>query len=96
MSISSQTGRLRFLRVNDVGGGYGPPSDFIDVEAVCSFDPTQSAFGFTLRNDDERVAHQGMLDLLRDAYANSLTVTIDYDLPPGKRNGRIIRVALQR
>jgi hypothetical protein len=37
-----------------------------------------------------------MLDLLRDAYANNWAVTVDYDIPSGKQNGIIMRVALIR
>ncbi len=27
-------GRITFLRVHDVGTGFGPPTDFLDVEVV--------------------------------------------------------------
>lgn len=96
-ALLQSTGRLTFLRVHEVGTGYGPPADFIDVEVVCQLNsqPTRS-LGFQLRDDGNRYARQGMLDLLRDAFNNNWTATIDYDLPPGKNNGVIIRVALSR
>jgi hypothetical protein len=88
-------GKLNFLRVHDVGTGFGPPDDFIDVEVVCMLDTMpQNAFGFQLRLDSNRPARAGMLDLLRDAFNFNRTVTLDYDIEPGKANGIIIRVWL--
>jgi len=95
--LLESTGKIKFLRVHDVGTGFGPPSDFIDVEVVIQLDsrPGES-FGFQLRADANRAARQGMLDLLRDAFENNLNVTIDYNIEPPKKNGVIIRVALRR
>jgi hypothetical protein len=95
--LRESTGKITFLRVHDVGTGFGPPSDFIDVEVVIQLDsrPGES-FGFQLRADANRAARQGMLDLLRDAFENNLNVTIDYNIEPPKKNGVIIRVALRR
>jgi hypothetical protein len=56
---------------------------------------TQS-YGFQLRNDGNRAAHQGMLDLLRDAFNHGWTVTTDFEIDPGKQNGVSIRVWLTR
>lgn len=90
-------GTLSFLRVHDVGTGYGPRADHIDVEVVIKFRGRDNdAFGFQLRNDANGRARQGMLDLLRDAFSNGNTVTIDYNIVPGKRNGRIMRAWLTR
>jgi hypothetical protein len=95
--LLQSTGKLTFLRVHDVGTAWGPPTDRLDVEVVVKLDvlPDQ-AFGFQLRNDSNQVARQGMLDLLRDAFNNDWTVSIDYYIDPDKRNGRIIRIALQK
>jgi hypothetical protein len=49
-----------------------------------------------LRNDNNRPAREGMLDLLRDAFNNNTTVIIDYNIPSGKKNGVIIRLALTK
>src|SRR5712692_8461277 len=88
-------GHITFLRVHDVGTGYGPPSDYIDVEVVVQLDSQPGkAFGFQLRNDNFRPARQGMLDLLRDAFSNHYPVLIDYNVTPPKNNGVIIRVAV--
>jgi hypothetical protein len=83
--------------VHDVGTGWGPSTDFIDVEVVIKLDSEHDkAFGFQLRNDSNRFARQGMLNLLRDAFNNDWTVSIDYDISPDKTNGIIMRVALVR
>jgi|ERR1700734_1822286 len=88
-------GHITFLRVHDVGTGYGPPSDYLDVEVVVQLDSQPGkAFGFQLRNDNFRPARQGMLDLLRDAFSNNYPVLIDYNITPPKNNGVIIRVAV--
>ena len=91
------SGKVTFLRVHDVGTGFGPPSDFIDVEVVVQINtkPGES-YGFQLRNDSNRAARQGMLDLLRDAFNSNATVVLDYEIEPPKKNGIIIRVALRK
>jgi hypothetical protein len=60
------SGRITMLRVHDVGTKFGPPTDQIDVEVVITLNTESGkAFGFQLRNDANRPARQGMLDLLR-------------------------------
>jgi hypothetical protein len=97
--LIQSSGKLTFLRGHDVGSGFGPPSDFIDVEVVIKLDTEPDrAMGFQLRNDSSRSAHQGMLDLLRDAFNHNWTVVVDYsiDLDAGKKNGEILRTALKK
>ena len=90
-------GQLSLLRVHDVGTGYGPPSDQLDVEVIVQFAgrPTE-AYGFQLRNDGNEPARRGMLDLLRDGFNNGWTVWIDYDAVPGHHNSIAIRVWLTK
>lgn len=93
--LRASSGKVTFLRVHDVGTGFGPPSDFIDVEVVMQLNGNNTeSFGFQLRNDGNRAARQGMLDLLRDAFNNNWTVIVDYNITPPRKNGVIIRVAL--
>lgn len=95
MPLFESTGKVTFLRVHDVGTGWGPSSDFIDVEVVCKLDSMpNNAFGFQLRNDNNRPARAGMLDLLRDAFIHNRTATLDYNIETGKHNGIIIRTRL--
>jgi hypothetical protein len=95
--LLQSSGKITFLRVHDVGTAFGPPSDRIDVEVVVQLNtrPGES-FGFQLRNDAQRAARQGMLDLLRDAFNSNATVVLDYNIDPPKKNGVIIRVALTK
>jgi hypothetical protein len=92
-SLASASGRITFLRAHDLGTGWGPASDFLDVEVVIRLDSMPGrGFGFQLRNDSEEGVRHGMLDLLRDAFAANRPITIDY-IKTGLRNGRILRVA---
>jgi hypothetical protein len=91
------SGKLTLLRVHDVGTRFGPSTDQIDVEVVIGLaSEPGKAFGFQLRNDSNRVARQGMLDLLRDAFRSGSTVTINYDIDDGKKNGVLMRVWLTK
>jgi hypothetical protein len=97
MALLQSTGKLTFLRVHDVGTAFGPPSDRIDTEVVMKLSTVpERAMGFQLRNDGNRPARQGMLDLLRDAFNHNWTVSVDYNLETGRKNGVAIRVALLR
>jgi hypothetical protein len=90
-------GKVTLLRVHDVGTKFGPPNDQLDVEVIVQLntEPGQ-AFGFQLRNDTNSLARQGMLNLLRDAFNQNWTVTIDYFIDDGKKHGPIIRAWLTK
>ena len=91
-ALLQRQGKVTFLRVHDVGTGFGPPGDQIDVEVVFQLDTQPSkSYGFQVRNDPNRAARQGMLDLLRDAFDRRHVVRIEY-IRTGFRNGRLVRV----
>jgi hypothetical protein len=95
--LLEKTGKIIFLRANDLGTGYGPPNDFLDVEAEFILNSLgEGAYGFQLRNDDNLPARQAMFSLLREAFAHNFTVIADYLIEPGRINGTAIRVALIR
>lgn len=97
--IRTATGELSYLRVHEVGSGFGPHSDFIDVEVVCGVRGKDGGFGCTLREDGNRFAHAGMLDLLRDAFNQDTVIEIEYVVDPGefgKVNGTILRVTRRK
>lgn len=97
--IRAASGKLAFLRVHRLGNGFGPSLDFLDVEVIIGIKGVQGAFGFTVRNDGNRFAHQGMLDLLRDGHRSDTVVEIEYTLAPeefGKINGTILRVTRRK
>ena len=96
-ALLQRQGKVTFLRVHDVGTAFGPPGDQIDVEVVFQLDTAPlKSFGFQVRNDGNRAARQGMLDLLRDAFNRGWTVIVDFDIddPVNDNNGVAIRVAL--
>jgi hypothetical protein len=95
--LQASTGKLTFLRVHDVGTGFGPASDFLDVEVVVQLDTQPGkAFGFQLRDDANRPVRQALVDLLRDAFEHDWTVTLVFWREPGKNNGRLIRIDLAK
>jgi hypothetical protein len=92
-SILTAAGKLVFLRVHDVGTGFGPPVDRLDAEVVVKLDSDpKRAFGFQLRTDAQEAARHRMLDLLRDAFRRDQNVRIDY-AKTGLRHGVVLRVA---
>lgn len=98
-ALQQTSGKISFIRINEVGSGYGPNNDRIDSEVIIKFvNNTDMAFGFQLRNDNNSLVHQGMLDLLRDAFDKDYKVTIDFtarkgnDVRPPDKNGEIIRL----
>jgi hypothetical protein len=97
--IRTASGKLSFLRIHRLGSGFGPSSDFIDVELVIGIQGAKGGFGATLRNDNNRFAHQGMLDLLRDVFNSDTSVEVEYTVDPGefgKLNGTILRVTRRK
>jgi hypothetical protein len=97
MALLNFSGQLTMLRVHDVGSKFGPTTDQIDVEVVFKLSSQpQKAFGFTLRNDTNEEAHQGMLALLRSGFDHDWVVHTDAEIASGKNNGKSIRVWLTK
>ena len=97
--IRTAIGELSYLRVHEVGSGFGPQFDYLDVEVVCGVKGHDGGFGCTLREDPHRAAHAGMLDLLRDAFNQDTVIEIEYTVDPGefgKVNGTILRVTRRK
>jgi hypothetical protein len=95
--LLEKQGKIVFLRAHDLGTGYGPPNDQLDVEAVFILNSLgEGGYGFQLRNDNNLPARQAMFSLLREAFVHNLSVIADYLLEPGRINGTAIRVALIR
>jgi hypothetical protein len=95
MSLINVSGKIVMLRVNEVGDSFGKPPDNIIAEVIVQLDAQQSqnaVSGFQLRNDANQLAHQGMLDLLRDAFNNGWRTHFDHEVPNGLTKGTITRV----
>ncbi|MDP1900166.1 MAG: hypothetical protein Q8K96_06905 [Rubrivivax sp.] len=94
MGLINTSGKIKLLRVNEVGDRFGPAADFIEAEVVVQLDthPAGAASGFKLRADGNQPVREGMLDLLRDAFNHGWRVHFDHEVPTGKKKGTIVRV----
>ncbi len=90
--ILNINGKVTMLRVHDVGTQYGDPANAIDAEVIFRISSKPDlGLGFTLRNDTNLYAHQGMFTLLQEAYKNGWTIYVDYK-DTGKKNCIAFRV----
>ena len=94
MALLNTSGKIKMLRVNEIGDRFGPAADFIQAEVIVQLDHQtgDTASGFKLRVDANQPVRQGMLDLLRDAFNNGWRVHFDHEVPAGKAKGTIVRV----
>jgi hypothetical protein len=91
--LGETSGKVTLIRVQDVGQLYGPPGDVIDADVIFTLsNSTANAYGFQLRPGANELTRAGMLDLLRDAFENNWTVTINFNFDPGHNNGIATRV----
>ena len=92
-STLNTSGRLTFLRVHDVGTGWGRPPNELDAEVILMLDSDPGlAFGFQLRPGNEADTRSAMLALLRAALVENGVVSLDF-VRTGPRVGMVIRVA---
>jgi hypothetical protein len=95
--LLAMTGKITFLRVNDVGTGYGPASDKIDAEAIVKLDTAPDrAFGLTLRNDESFASHQKIFEIMQDAFDNDRVISIDFLSTPPQKNGIIVGATITK
>jgi hypothetical protein len=85
--VHEASGRLASLRVEEAG----PPHVVLQLDS----EPDR-LFGFDLGGKWQRPARQGMLDLLSEALAADLTVTIGYTLATGREEGVVVRASATR
>ncbi|MBC7601641.1 MAG: hypothetical protein H7255_03150 [Ramlibacter sp.] len=98
MALLNTSGKIKMLRVNEVGDRFGPAADFIQAEVIVQLEQQMgdTASGFKLRVDANQPVRQGMLDLLRDAFNHGWRVHFDHEVPAGKAKGTIIRVRVTK
>ncbi len=96
MAFECRTGKIKMLRVNDLGHVWGSPNDALNTETVIQLDTTPDmGFGFELRNGDDNLpARLAMLSTLKDAYFHQVDIAIWYDIVEGKKTGHLRRVQL--
>jgi hypothetical protein len=88
------TGKLTYLLVRQGR----PPNDFLDVEVIVGLhtDPVRR-FGFKFGGGNiNDFIHQGMLDILRDAFNNNWQTTIDYRIEHTNNDGIIQQVKISK
>ena len=91
-SLIGADGVLTLLRVNNVGGGYGPPGDWLDAEVIVRLDGApRLTFGVPLRDDVNAEVHKRMFEQLKDAYTAGTSIHIDY-IRKTLHTGEILRV----
>ncbi len=91
-SVQAAEGAITLLRVHKRGTKFGPPDDQIDADVIVFLNTEpEKAFGFQLRDDNDRPANEGMLGLLRDSFNRDRLVRLEFERI-GCRTGRIIRV----
>ena len=88
--------KITFLLAQNASG-YGPPSDYINVDVVVQLSRQPGrGLGFQLRNDNNLPANQAMFALLQQAYINNLAVQVDVYYTPPAHNAVIFRAALTK
>jgi hypothetical protein len=94
MAIRNQTGKITLLRIHEVGSGYGPSTDLLDGEVIFKINSGNAdySYGFQLRNDANALTHEGMFQLLKEAFIKELPVHFDFDEKEGKRNHTTFRI----
>ena len=104
MGFQNRSGKISLLHINDTDYGYGTDPDSMDVDVIIALDTQPNmAFGFKMRDNDNEIVSQGMLQLLIAAYRNNWTVNVSYwefwykgDSGNKKRNNVIHRIWVQK
>jgi hypothetical protein len=78
-SLLQTTAQVEWVRVNDVGTGFGPPDDFIDGEVIFKLTNGDNHYGFQLRDNANALVAQGGLSLLLEAMRKGWDINVDYD-----------------
>jgi dienelactone hydrolase len=87
--------RISMLRAHRLGGGYGPPNDFIDAEIIAQLNERPGeTFGLQLRNDQTYPAASTMFHHLRSALTNRSQIRLGYQWtgPTVREIVRVIRM----
>ena len=96
MSFQGKTGKIKVLRVNDLGHVWGSPSEALHTEVTIMLDSdNKNAFGFEIKpGDDSLPSRLAMLTTLRYAYIYMLDVIISYERTEGVGNSTLKVVQL--
>ncbi len=94
--LINTAGKIKLLRVHDLGTGFGPPTEFMDSEVIVRLQSDMNrTLGFQLRPGPFLSERKKMFSILRDAYCEEKVVTIDY-VQTGNKTGIILRVWIKK
>ena len=86
-------GHVEWVRVHDVGHGYGPSHDSLDADVIVKLVNSDYRFGFQLRQDENLPVRLAMLEMLLDARRHDEAVNIHYREVAGRNNHELYLVA---
>ena len=92
MTCVNRSGKLRYLRINELGHA---PDVALHAEVTAALLDTDEGYGFELNDDDPDLpSRQAMLTTLRDAFYHGRPVDLSIDLENGEKHGRLRRVQI--
>ena len=92
MTCVNRSGKLRYLRINDLEHA---PDHALHAEVTAALFDDDEGYGFELHDDDPDLSsRQAMLTTLRDALYHGRSVGLSIDLPKGEKHGRLRRVQI--
>ncbi|AFL82113.1 hypothetical protein Aeqsu_2660 [Aequorivita sublithincola DSM 14238] len=78
-STLSAEGKINFLRLHNVGGGYGSGYDMLDAEVIVKIDSqTEMSFGMQLRKNENEKSALNMYRMLQKAFQQNENIMLEY------------------
>ncbi len=94
-ALEGASGKVEFLRVNDMGVAYGPPADRIHAEVIFKLVERPNLFlGFQLREGNDLIANQASLEILQEAFRGDMRVNVTYDQSSNSNKGTVKAVTI--
>jgi hypothetical protein len=92
--IQAVEGVVKLIRLNEVGSGYGPHFDRLDMELILAVDSYPDlVIGLPMRGGPAEAVHWSMLTSLRAAFRRGSRVRLEY-LTLGAHVGELRRVLM--
>ena len=95
MTVVNRSGKLRYLRINDLGHDSAAPNDALHAEVTAALLDNDEGYGFELHDNDPDLAScKAMLTTLRDAFYHGRPVGLSIELPEGETHGQLRSVQM--
>jgi hypothetical protein len=95
MTCVNRSGKLRFLRINDLDNASGAPGGAIHEAVTAVLVDDDEGYAFELHdNDPDLPSRQAMLTTLRDAFYHGRPVGLSIELPEGETRGQLRSVKM--